>query len=501
MPNKAKPYLVKLKTFVNDFGDVFSIKTDAYSKKEYLFCNACQTRVECDQRSQVRQHIKTQSHIKCLKGYDKNQLTVTELFEKSKSTFNQDLCRFLIKMNIPFHRVSDDEFKRFINKYTQYSSPAPNTLWNDNNLKYMYDNCIAEIRGQLKDEFIWIAIDETPDIFHRKVLNVIVGALNIDINKCSNNFVLNLEFINDTKSSTIVQSVMNAMTILWPNGIKYDKVLLLLTDRASYMKSAGNTLCNIFPKLIHLTCMAHAIHNLCEYIAKLYPNVNDLISNGKKIIVKSNERRNSFKQMFPQLTLPPEPVRTRWGQWINSIEWYTKHFVNFCEFVSELESKESVAIENAKTLISTKKSSLVCDMTYLNANFSSLPQLIKKLEADGTLLFESFQLLESAFKEIKQLKGKYSAKINEKLDYILKDNPGYAKMKAINAIISGDNIDLDKFGINLSSAEIAAFKWSPITTCDVERSFSKYKFILNDRRFNLSEIHLKYYFIVNLNRN
>ena len=99
----------------------------------------------------------------------------------------------------------------------------------------------------------------------------------------------------------------------------------MLTDAAPYMKSAANTSCEIYPKLIHLTCLAHEVHKCAEMVANLYPIVNDLVSNGKKIIVKSNERRNLFKnQEFSEITLPPEPVRTRWGQWINSVQWYSK---------------------------------------------------------------------------------------------------------------------------------------------------------------------------------
>jgi hypothetical protein len=77
------------------------------------------------------------------------------------------------------------------------------------------------------------------------------------------------------------------------------------------MKLAGNTLCGIYQKLIHLTCLAHGVHNVCEEIMKIYGNVNSLVSNGKTIIVKSRNRRQLFEQMFPEIPLPPEPVRTR----------------------------------------------------------------------------------------------------------------------------------------------------------------------------------------------
>ena len=128
------------------FGNDFSIQTDIVSKSEYLFCKACQTRVNCDQKSQVQQHVDTGLHIKSLRSYDRNQKTVVECFEKNKKDFNQDLCQFLVKMNVPFLRLLSEEFKKFFEKYTQYSVPSPQTLWN-NNLNIIYDNCIEIIRN------------------------------------------------------------------------------------------------------------------------------------------------------------------------------------------------------------------------------------------------------------------------------------------------------------------------------------------------------------------
>jgi hypothetical protein len=217
MPRTAKTHFVKLKQFAKEFGDVFSVKTDRVSKNEFLFCKACQTRVVCDQRSQVRQHINTQIHSKSIKTFDKNQKTVVDLLQKNQKTFNEDLCQFLVKNNIPFHRLNSEDFKEFLQKYTQYSVPSPKTIWT-NNLSQIYDKTIQSIRNRLKNQYIWIAIDETKDCFGHKVANIVVGSLNADINECKK-FILNMEYINSTKSHQIVQSVNTALTVLWPEGM------------------------------------------------------------------------------------------------------------------------------------------------------------------------------------------------------------------------------------------------------------------------------------------
>ena len=72
------------------------------------------------------------------------------------------------------------------------------------------------------------------------------------------------------------------MHILWPRGVKYDIMLLLLTDAAPYMIKAGERLSVSYPKMIHVMCVAHALHRVCETISLLYPNVDKLIANAKK---------------------------------------------------------------------------------------------------------------------------------------------------------------------------------------------------------------------------
>jgi hypothetical protein len=47
----------------------------------------------------------------------------------------------------------------------------------------------------------------------------------------------------------------------------------------------------------------------------------------------------------------------------------------------------------------------------------------------------------------------------------------------------------EELKINLNPVELASFKYAPITTCDLERSFSQYKSVLREnRRFDLSTL-------------
>jgi len=164
--------------------------------------------------------------------------------------------------------------------------------------------------------------------------------------------------------------------------------------------------------------------------------------------------------MFPEVPFPPEPVRTRWGSVLNAIEFYAKYFDCFVKFINELNSKDSSAIQTLQEMISKHESKLKCDIAYIYANYTCLSKLIKQLESQDMLLFDSLDLLMSAFEEIKHLKGAESQRIHEKFKYVLNKNNGLKQMQQISCILTSGNQNID---LDLSPQEIAAFKRTPIT--------------------------------------
>ena len=91
-----------------------------------------------------------------------------------------------------------------------------------------------------------------------------------------------------------------------------------MTDAAPYMKKAAGALKRIFPKMLHITCLAHALHRICEEIRRLFPEVDQIIANGKKIFLKAPSRVQIFQEMASDVPLPPQPVLTRWGTWVSA---------------------------------------------------------------------------------------------------------------------------------------------------------------------------------------
>jgi len=80
--------------------------------------------------------------------------------------------------------------------------------------------------------------------------------------------------LEHTNHFTIAKLFNDSLTLLWPSGIKFENVLLLVSDAAAYMVKAANGLSVLFPKMIHITCVAHGLHRVAEKIRVLYPEVD-----------------------------------------------------------------------------------------------------------------------------------------------------------------------------------------------------------------------------------
>ena len=155
---------------------------------------------------------------------------------------------------------------------------------------------------------------------------------------------------------------------------------------SAYMLSARKTLKDLYPKLIHTTCLAHGLHRVVETIREQNPEVNKLISVGKKIFLKAPKRVDAFKKHLPGVSLPPEPVSTRWGTWLSAVTWYVKNFEGFKAVVTELDN-DSLAIENAKKVIASP--GLMAKLLYIESNFKSIPLTIEQLQGQDELLTTS----------------------------------------------------------------------------------------------------------------
>lgn len=180
------------------------------------------------------------------------------------------------------------------------------------------------------------------------------------------------------------------------------------------MLLAGKTLKELYPKLIHETCLAHGLHRVAEAVREEHPLVNKLISVGKKMFLKSPKRVEVFRKHLPGVPLPPEPVVTRWGTWLTAASYYVQHFEGFKKVVADLED-DSAAVVSAKETINN--TNLFPQLTFIASNFGNLPKVIEKLQGQNLLLTSSVEEMEKI--EQTDYPGPVGKKINEKVRAVL----------------------------------------------------------------------------------
>lgn len=483
---------VQLNGYVREYGDVF--KTDG----SVLFCNFCEKSINADSRSQVSQHIATSKHTKCasLKKLPTQQLLKRENVTNSQgpaySPFFKDICHAFVAADIPLNKLQNPVLKQTLEKYSKLSIPDESTV-RKNYLPKVYQETMSKIRQQIGDSCIWVTMDETTDSAGRYVANIIVGALKTEP---SQSFLLTSECLEKTTSSTIAKAFNDAMMLLWPDGIHYDRVHMFLSDAAPYMIKAGRGLRILYAKMVHVTCLAHGVHRVAETVRSLFPEVNAIISNVKKVFTKAPNRIALFKQMAPELKLPPQPILTRWGTWLDAATYYADNFQQIFDILQQLNEEDAIAISQAKTAMSTR--GVQENLVYIKSNFSRLSETITKLETKDVPLVSSVQHVVELISELENSPGRYAQSALDKLNSVLSKNPGYNKLIQISDILKGDG-HLDPNEEEFSLSDIANFKFAPVTSCDVERSFSQYKNVLAENRHSFKFEHLKMWIVVHCN--
>ncbi|PSN40017.1 hypothetical protein C0J52_19004 [Blattella germanica] len=244
------------------------------------------------------------------------------------------------------------------------------------------------------------------------------------------------------------------------------------------MVKAGQALSVVYPKLTHFTCVAHAFHRVAEVVRDNYPKVDLLISSVKKVFLKAPSRVNVLKEMYPEIPLPPKPILTRWGTWLEAVEYYAEHIDFINNVLLALDSEDAVSIDTAKTVacdISVKN-----DLAHIQHTFSCIIKTLKSLQNRHLSLSESSEIINSTVEQLNRGRGKVADAVTAKVDTVLSKNPGYEELQKVVAVMSGESTV--KINLDLSPADIVKLNYVPVTSCDVERSFSQYKSILRDNR-------------------
>ncbi|MGH9700798.1 MAG: DUF domain-containing protein [Candidatus Acidiferrales bacterium] len=413
------------------------------------------------------------------------------------NAFNKDLCQMMIRCNIPLHNLEVNDFKIFLEKYTGQTVLSRRTVCRSY-LPEVYEDCMDRIKAALRNKYIWFSVDETTDSLGRYIANFVVGVLDGKPSAC---YLVGVKQLDRTNSVTISRFVNDCLSALYlPEAVPSDKILFMVTDAAKYMIKAGEHLKIFYPNLSHLTCLAHGINRVAETIRTEYPLVNKLINNGKKIFLKAPTRVQVYKDYLPNVPLPPQPILTRWGTWIEAALFYADNFQGFKNVVESFDVDTSTSITDCQQILKNKN--IITQLSQIKVYFFQIPDIIKKLEARNLKLSESLMLIDRLETKLKENSSEIGKKVLLKFVDVIKKNASIEILKNVDCALSGGNIEEAAFfPKNILTPDIIPnLLYCPVTSCDVERSFSRYGNILADNRHNFLIENLEKHLIVNYNR-
>jgi hypothetical protein len=124
---------------------------------------------------------------------------------------------------------------------------------------YPYTRVINNIRQQIQNHYVYFVVDETTDSGGRYIANLLVGRLSEG--GPSKSYLIACKQLEKTNHVTILRFVNEClMNFFRPEVVPTEKILLMLSDAASYMVKAGHQLKLLYPNLIHSTCLAHDLN-------------------------------------------------------------------------------------------------------------------------------------------------------------------------------------------------------------------------------------------------
>ena len=127
------------------------------------------------------------------------------------------------------------------------------------------------------------------EIAKQKYINVLVGSLDAPNQTCLVD-CHPLDSGSNVNSSIILHTVDDILRQL---EIKRENFSLFLTDAARYMSLAVKTLKKLYPSLMHVTCVAHLLHNSTMRVCAHFTNIDEIITTIKAATIKNKRSQET----------------------------------------------------------------------------------------------------------------------------------------------------------------------------------------------------------------
>ena len=306
MPKQVKSSVAKVRQTCQEYPDEFSA-TPAGD----LRCNLCDVSVKCDKKFFVESHRKSKQHQGKLETKSKSQSKRTFL-HFDQVNFKEQVVSSFLAADIPLHKLNNPSLKSL---FARMGKVLPSVTAARACVAKLASQKEEQIQELLRDKKIFLIVDEA-EVAKQKYISVLVGSLDAP----NQTFLVNCHPLHsgrNVNSSIILHTVDDILRQL---EIKRENFSLFLTDAARYMSSTGKTLKELYPSLMHVTCVAHLLRIYAMRVLAHFKDIDEVIATIKAATIKNKDRKKDFHDAG--LPSPPDPAITRWATWLRAALCY-----------------------------------------------------------------------------------------------------------------------------------------------------------------------------------
>lgn len=239
------------------------------------------------------------------------------------------------------------------------------------------------------------------------------------------------------------------------------------------MLKCGKLLKSIFVQMKHVTCIVHAMHNLCEQIRKKNSLVDEIIAHLKNLLTKNNDNKTIFHSVT-KLAISKFPILTRWGTWINFSKFLFENGYAINDFLKLMDNKYDTKMAEIFFSQEFETQLRFCNEYYF------VVEVINELEASKLSVEQQICKLNSVTRRI------FDKSLSFDFKNCLDKNPDLEYFLNFNQFRSNNNEKI--------------FTFVPLTSVEVERSFSVYKRIFDDQRRSFKTENLNTFVFLYFNK-
>jgi hypothetical protein len=184
---------------------------------------------------------------------------------------------------------------------------------------------------------------------------------------------------------------------------------------------------------------------------------------------------------------------------MQAIEYYSVNLTKIVDVLNQLEETEADSIVRAKDAASSSEAT--GQIVLITTNYGALCDSIKALEKRGLDIRTAMNIYDGTVNAVTSVQGAKARGIAQKALDVTSKNEGLAQMhEAARVIFDGEALDArDSKLMRYTPEELACLKFSPLTSCDVERSFSMLQDVYRDNRACFTTGHSSKHMLVHYN--